>query len=209
MCVTATTAESRPMDTFMGALKTPAAEPLALDRPRIRRRLEARERRAEALAAAAFLAVAVLMAFLFESTRELDAGMAATLVLAYALVRQVRFDVGAGFAVPTHLVFVPMLFLLPADALPLLVAAGSLLGTAARRPRAPRASGARARRRGQRLVRGRAGARLRARAARRSRRVVVCVLAFAAQLAADLAASTTREWLCSAIPPHFQARVIG
>ena len=59
------------------------------------------------------------------------------------------------------------------------------------------------------VVRGRAGARLRARPARRSRRWPSCVVAFAAQLAADLAASTTREWLCSAIPPHFQARVIG
>ena len=59
---------------------------------------------------------AVLMAVLFDGTRELDAGMAAALVVAYALVRQVRFDIGAGFAVPTQLVFVPMLFLLPADA---------------------------------------------------------------------------------------------
>ena len=196
------------MGTFIGALRAPATGPVAVDRRSVRGRLDARERRAEAIAAAGFLAVAVLMAVLFDGTRELDTGMAAALVVAYALVRQVRFDIGAGFAVPTQLVFVPMLFLLPADLLPLLVAAGTCLGSAvdilARRAHPERALVAVAN--GWFAV---GPALLLAIGGFTEPTLAVCVLAFAAQLVADLAASTSREWLCSSIPPHLQARVIG
>src|SRR5919201_4495901 len=50
------------------------------------------------------------------------------LVAAYALTSRVKFEVRTGLALPTELVLVPMLFLLPAKAVPLCVAAGMLLG---------------------------------------------------------------------------------
>ena len=49
------------------------------------------------------------------------------LVLAYALAARVEFEVGPGFAVPTEIVFVPMLFLLPVGVVPLCVALGFVL----------------------------------------------------------------------------------
>ena len=46
------------------------------------------------------------------------------LVLAFAALANVEFEVGAGSAIPTQLIFVPMLFLLPLGWVPLAVAAG-------------------------------------------------------------------------------------
>ena len=40
---------------------------------------------------------------------------------------QIRFPIGYGFTVPTQLVFVPMLFLLPLGAVPLVVALAMVL----------------------------------------------------------------------------------
>jgi putative nucleotidyltransferase with HDIG domain len=68
------------------------------------------------------------MATLIPDQRELDPLLAATLVVVYALTSRVRFVVRYGFTVPTQLVFVPMLFLLPAGTVPLFVAAGIVLG---------------------------------------------------------------------------------
>ena len=53
----------------------------------------------------------------------------AALVVCYAGATRVQFEVGFGMAIPTQLVFVPMLFLAPLDLVPLLVAAGFFLGT--------------------------------------------------------------------------------
>jgi diguanylate cyclase (GGDEF)-like protein len=50
------------------------------------------------------------------------------LVGLYALVSRVEFPVGAGYVVPTQLVLVPMLLLLPPAVVPPLVAAGMMLG---------------------------------------------------------------------------------
>ena len=50
------------------------------------------------------------------------------LVGLYALVSRVEFPVGAGYAVPSQLVLVPMLLLLPPATVPLLAAAGLVLG---------------------------------------------------------------------------------
>jgi putative nucleotidyltransferase with HDIG domain len=49
-------------------------------------------------------------------------------VATYALMARVHFPIGYGFTIPTQLVLVPMLFLVPLGAVPLLVAAGMLLG---------------------------------------------------------------------------------
>jgi HD-GYP domain-containing protein (c-di-GMP phosphodiesterase class II) len=90
--------------------------------------LRGRELAAEAATAAAFLIVAVALAVLLPAERELDVPLAATLVATYALMARVHFPIGYGFTIPTQLVLVPMLFLVPLGAVPLLVAAGMLLG---------------------------------------------------------------------------------
>jgi HD-GYP domain-containing protein (c-di-GMP phosphodiesterase class II) len=82
-----------------------------------------------ALFAGGFLAVAVLMAALLPSHR--SPGIAAVLVLigAYAASFRLDFEIGSGSAVPTQLMLVPMLFVLPAGFVPLAVAAGIVLGS--------------------------------------------------------------------------------
>ena len=78
---------------------------------------------------AAFLAVAVTMVLL-DGTGIGNPALAVALVLAYALASHIRFDVGAGFTVPTQLAFVPMLLLLEPASVPLLVLAGNVLSEA-------------------------------------------------------------------------------
>jgi signal transduction histidine kinase len=91
-------------------------------------RLSSREIAAEALVGGAFLVAAIVMAVTLPSQDSFSFGLAAVFVCTYALVTRIQFDVGAGYTVPTQLVFVPMLFALPARTVPLMVAAGLLLG---------------------------------------------------------------------------------
>ena len=90
--------------------------------------LEGRERTGEMVAAAGFLVCAVAMALLLDADRSFSVPLACTLVGAHVLASRIKFEVGAGFTVPTQLVLVPMLFLLPTPVVPLFVAAGNLLG---------------------------------------------------------------------------------
>jgi putative nucleotidyltransferase with HDIG domain len=92
-------------------------------------RLVAREQLADGAFAAAFLIAAVLLAWLAPADRELSPGLAAALVAAYALVARAEFPGGAGFGVPTQIVLVPMLLLLPTPTVPLLVALALILTT--------------------------------------------------------------------------------
>jgi HD-GYP domain-containing protein (c-di-GMP phosphodiesterase class II) len=85
-----------------------------------------RERVVEAGTAVAFLATALAMAFLFSSPRALDMSTLAILVVAYVLACQAQF--ADGYTVPTQLVLVPMLFLLPTPAVPLVVSLSWALG---------------------------------------------------------------------------------
>jgi HD-GYP domain-containing protein (c-di-GMP phosphodiesterase class II) len=91
--------------------------------------LPRRELVVEGMTAAAFLAAALLLAALIPHQRELDPLLAGALVTAYALMSHVRFAARYGFTVPTQLVFVPMLFLLPAGAVPLFVMAAIVAGS--------------------------------------------------------------------------------
>jgi HD-GYP domain-containing protein (c-di-GMP phosphodiesterase class II) len=88
-----------------------------------------REAVTEAVSAAAFIATAVAMALLVPSDRAFDLPLALALVASYALLARVRFPIGYGFTVPTQIVLVPMLFLVPLGTVPLLVAAGMVLGS--------------------------------------------------------------------------------
>jgi len=97
-------------------------------RERIARRLRGRDRWITLSAATAFAAVAVPFGLLAETSRSPSLAIVALLVVAYAAASRVEFEIGAGSAIPTQLVFVPMLFVLPARVVPLCVAAGLVLG---------------------------------------------------------------------------------
>jgi HD-GYP domain-containing protein (c-di-GMP phosphodiesterase class II) len=87
-----------------------------------------RERMVEAGTAIAFVAVALAMAFLIPSPRALDGLTLAILAGTYFIVCQAQFDIADGYTVPTELVLVPMLFLLPTPAVPLIVSLSWALG---------------------------------------------------------------------------------
>jgi HD-GYP domain-containing protein (c-di-GMP phosphodiesterase class II) len=113
----------------MGAiLETPELERLfALGRERALHRAQGRERVGEAVVATGFLAVALAMAILMPSPRSLSAPTLAVLVGAYVVSARAKFDIVDGYTVPTELVLVPMLFLLPTPVVPLAVAFSYLL----------------------------------------------------------------------------------
>jgi HD-GYP domain-containing protein (c-di-GMP phosphodiesterase class II) len=101
---------------------------------------EARERVGGALAdreylptlvpAVAFVATAAaLLAWLPVDRSHAGVWAVAALVVCYAVATRVQFEAGFGIAVPTQLVFVPMLFLAPLQAVPLLVVLGFFLST--------------------------------------------------------------------------------
>ncbi|MFN8112690.1 MAG: HD-GYP domain-containing protein [Solirubrobacterales bacterium] len=105
---------------------------LAESRGRMPRAVAARERRAELAVGGAFVAVAVLMALLASTGRTLDwtDAVLATIVLAVASL--VVFEVGSLHTMPTQIAFVPMLFVLPPELVPLFVLAALLIGKAAK-----------------------------------------------------------------------------
>ncbi len=175
------------------------------------RRLEGREGWASALLAAAFLAVAIPLALLADSERSPSAATVALLVLAYAAVSRVEFEVGPGSAVPTQLVLVPMLFLLPVATVPLAVAAGYVLGNAVdhvrgrvRLERAPLLVGASWFSLGPVLVLLAAGEH-----EPTASRWPTYLLALAAQFAFDLATTVLREWIVLGVSPGVLVRVLA
>jgi diguanylate cyclase (GGDEF)-like protein len=179
-------------------------------RPYDARRLTRRELRVEAAAAAGFGAAALAMALLIPFSRPLDPLLAAALIVSLALASRVHLHLGAGFAVPTQLVLVPMLFLLPPAVVPACVglglAGGALIGTLLGREHP------------ERIVTGVADAWNAVGAAA----VVVAaggpapelqywwvlLLALLAQCATDLLSATVREWVGRGIAPAAQVRVI-
>jgi len=100
------------------------------------RRMAPAELRAELWVGGGFLLAAVALVVLAGTdtgagaSPSLSLGLAALYVLGVAAVGHVRFDIGAGFTVPTQAVFVPMLFALPVALVPLLVALALALGMA-------------------------------------------------------------------------------
>ena len=85
------------------------------------------------MSALLFLAVACPLALPALSGPSFDPGLALVLVGLYAVVsRMIKFPIGAGYVVPSYLVLVPMLLLLPPATVPLLTAAGLVAGTLVR-----------------------------------------------------------------------------
>jgi HD-GYP domain-containing protein (c-di-GMP phosphodiesterase class II) len=80
--------------------------------------------------ATGFLALAAVLPFAFESSRTPTVATVLALICAYAAASQARFEVGTGLFLPTGLIFVPMLFLLPLGWVPAAICAGLLLGAA-------------------------------------------------------------------------------
>jgi HD-GYP domain-containing protein (c-di-GMP phosphodiesterase class II) len=90
-------------------------------RARTGSRVAPRERGAYALIGLPFVLVALSLV-VFGLDRPVDGADVALFVLTAAVVGRLEFETGAGFLVPTQLVFVPMLFVLPPAIVPLVVA---------------------------------------------------------------------------------------
>ena len=104
------------------------ADLVEVSRERMRRGLVGRERAATMAGSLAFLGAALSLALTVDSQRAFSAPATVILVSSLALASRVEFEIGTGSAIPTQLIFVPMLFLLPAPLVPLLVAVGLVLG---------------------------------------------------------------------------------
>jgi HD-GYP domain-containing protein (c-di-GMP phosphodiesterase class II) len=74
-----------------------------------------------------FLAVALPLALFLPSGRSPSGLVVLGLIAAYAAAFRLDFEVGAGFSIPTELMLVPMLFILPLGLVPLCVAGAILL----------------------------------------------------------------------------------
>jgi len=112
----------------------PASETLDIEQLFARGRARAvaapnlRERSVESVAGLGFLAVAIAMAVGLDSPRVLEPMPLAVLVGAYVATCRAKFDFADGYTVPTELVLVPMLFLLPTPLVPLVVSVSWTLG---------------------------------------------------------------------------------
>jgi HD-GYP domain-containing protein (c-di-GMP phosphodiesterase class II) len=107
----------------------PLAEALIQDtRARRTARLGSRALWASATTGGLVLAVTAALLAGYDSQRDVSPLLLLGLVGAYALAYNVEFEVGPGLAVATQLVFVPMLFLVPLELVPVAVAGGVVLG---------------------------------------------------------------------------------
>jgi len=174
--------------------------------PDVARRLEPRERRVELIAAVAFVVAAVGLLLASDDPWP-DTWTVIGLVLTYAVLAEIRLQLGTGFTSPTQLILVPMLFLVPPLAVPVLVAIGELLGElraiTRRRSHPERALVA--------LTDSwySIGPALVVWAFAPSRAWYVFVLALAAQFAADFASTAAREWAGTRLPPARLVPLMG
>jgi HD-GYP domain-containing protein (c-di-GMP phosphodiesterase class II) len=80
--------------------------------------------------AAGFVVVAAILPLAVDSTRSPSPATVVALIVAYAAASQARFEVGTGLFLPTGLIFVPMLFVLPLGWVPAAISAALLVGAA-------------------------------------------------------------------------------
>jgi diguanylate cyclase (GGDEF)-like protein len=181
---------------------------LARLRPDRPRRLEGRERRVEQALATVVLAGAVACAVALPSDRPLELTTVLACVVAFALAARVWLYVGGGCALATQLVLVPVLFVLPLGAVPLVVIAALVLAALPDAPAQPHRP---------LMAVGDAGyvfAPVAVLAAAGEPAVdlgrwELLAGAFAAQVVLDGSLSLAREWLGRGIRPVLQARVMG
>ncbi len=89
--------------------------------------LSRRQRAVEVVLSALTISLALALALFAEADRSFSLPLAVAFVVAYGVVARVGFNLGDGYVVPTQLVFIPMLLLLPTPVVPLLVIAGVLV----------------------------------------------------------------------------------
>ena len=102
-----------------------------LERSWERRKRAASEREliVDVTAGALFVAAAGAL-LLWGGLSALSPQLAALLIAVYAVVGRVEFAVGAGYVVPTELILIPMLVMLPPAAVPVAVGLGLVIGNA-------------------------------------------------------------------------------
>jgi HD-GYP domain-containing protein (c-di-GMP phosphodiesterase class II) len=181
-------------------------------RARRSRSLATRERSAAALLGGGFLAAAALAALLLPSSdRSPGPAIVALLIGAYALAFMLDFEVGTGSAIPTQVVLVPMLFIVPVGWVPLMVASGMLLANLVQHWRGsihlervliPFANGWYAL--GPALVLGLAGE-----ASPSISAIPLYLAALAAQFAFDFASAAAHERLTLGVSPRVQLRAMS
>jgi hypothetical protein len=126
--VSSTTLEKRAEPTPQGSGGAVDEGLVEQSRARVARALGDREIRPTVATAAAFVATSVaLLVWLPTARPSAGLGIMIALVACYALAARVQFEVAFASAVPTQLVFIPMLFLAPLHVVPLLVALGFVL----------------------------------------------------------------------------------
>ena len=113
--------------TAIAELDPVTEEQLAQRRSRASRRLRPRSRRSALVTTALFAAACAVLVATVHSDRSPGVATVVSLVVAYAVAANVQFEVRTGLALPTQLVLVPMLFLLPLGYVPLFVAGAMLL----------------------------------------------------------------------------------
>jgi putative nucleotidyltransferase with HDIG domain len=118
------------MSTLTADLDAATERRVAESLERRTRRVAGRELIGLLVLSVAFLVAATALAVLAEPERAFSLPLAAAFVVAYAVADRIEFSTGSGYAVPTLLVAVPMLLLLPTPLVPLLVAAAVLLSSA-------------------------------------------------------------------------------
>jgi len=109
------------LDQIVSTLEEHA--PIQAQRARLKARLGRGERLAAAVLGGAFAAAAVPLAVFLHSDSSPSPIIYVSLICAYAAAWRLEFEVGSGFCVPTQLLLVPMLFILPLGQVPLCVAA--------------------------------------------------------------------------------------
>lgn len=96
-------------------------------RARIARRMAVGERLVVGSSSLLFLSAAVALAVLLPAQREFDPALVGGLLIGYALVSRVSFEVGNLFVVPEQLLLVPTLLLVPLPYVPLVVGTAAVL----------------------------------------------------------------------------------
>jgi len=118
------------MRTAVAAVDPALVERLTETRTRVAEAPVGREARVRIAVAAVFFAVAVPLALLAGTHRHAAWWLYLAFAVGTAVASSIEFEVGAGAAIPTELVLVPMLFTLPARVVPLVVLGGLALAGA-------------------------------------------------------------------------------
>lgn len=108
---------------------SPGVQALLVDsRDRERLSVSSREMRAEAIVGGSFLVAAVAMALALTSDRSFEVWQALMVFATLVVASRIFFEVGSVYTWPGQVAFVPSLFLLPPQYVPLIVAAALIAG---------------------------------------------------------------------------------